>query len=406
MHLGRNLLATASLSWGLVSCGADGTSNPSNGGQGPAAGSGAGPAGAGGAGSSGSDGGASGHGGGGSSASGCAVTKTDAEVPLLLSATGCVDMTDPSKPAPGLIPYSVRSPLWSDGAAKERFLRIPDGQKMHALDCAVDIDDCKPPGEGGIGAQEGHWVMPVGAVLVKSFVIEGERIETRLLMRRSSLVWKGFSYEWNEAGTDATLLPDNDDGKDKPVGSGTQVWHYPSRTECLDCHTRYAGSSLGPSTQQLDSDFAYADGTMNQVEKFQELGWFDAPPKALDGYPDPADEGLPVDVRARSYLQTNCAICHRPGGGDGVGNLDLRFATPFAETFLCDEVERDAGQVPPFRLVPGKPSDSTLSFRMRSLNDFRMPPLGSSVVDDAGSELIDAWITDMPLSACPDQPVQ
>jgi mono/diheme cytochrome c family protein len=345
----------------------------------------------------------SGSAGSGGTATGCVMAKTDADVPLLLSATGCIDMADPTKPAPGLVPYSVRSPLWSDGATKERFVRIPDGMKMHALDCAVDVDECKAPGEGGIGAEEGHWILPIGTVLVKSFSVEGKRIETRLFMRRTSLAWKGFNYEWNDQGTEATLLPDNPDGKDKPVGAGAQVWHYPSRSECMECHTRYAGSSLGLSTAQLDSDYPYAEGMMNQVEKFKALGLFDTPPKDLPGYPDPAGADS-IEARARSYLQVNCATCHRPGGGNGVGNLDLRFATAFSETFLCDAVERDAGQVPPYRLVPGKPAESTMSFRMHDLEGFRMPKIGSNVVDLVGSKLIDDWITALPANACPNPP--
>ena len=261
-----------------------------------------------GAGTAGSAGTAAGTGGvgggsGGSAATGCVVSATDEDQPMMLSQTGCINMADPAKPAAGLIPYAVRSALWSDGATKERFLRVPDGMKIHVLDCALEPMLCTDPGMGGNGEDDGHWDMPVGTVLVKNFSIEGKHVETRLLMHRSSINWKGFSYEWNDAQTDATLLPDNTDGKDKPVGTAQpqQVWHYPSRTQCLTCHTKYAGRSLGPSTQQLNSDFAYADGMMNQVEKFKALGLFDAPPKDAAGYPDPKGTD-PLDARARSYI--------------------------------------------------------------------------------------------------------
>lgn len=310
-------------------------------------------------------------------------------------------MTDPTKPAPGLVPYSVLSPLWSDGAAKERFVRIPDGGKIHVLDCAVEVDACKDPGLGGTGEDDGHFVMPVGTVLVKNFRIDGKHVETRLLMRRSTsnlTGWKGFSYEWNDTQTEANLLPDNETGKDKAVGSGQQVWHYPSRAQCMDCHTRYAGRSLGPSTAQLNSDFAYADGALNQIEKFKQLGLFDAAPKNMAGYPDPAGTAA-LDARARSYLQSNCATCHRPGGA--ATTIDLRFATAFADTKLCEKVERDADKVPALRLAPGDPAKSTMSFRMHVLDTLRMPKLGSNVVDTFGSKLIDDWISAMPASACP-----
>jgi mono/diheme cytochrome c family protein len=261
---------------------------------------------------------------------------------------------------------------------------------------------------GGNGEDDGHWDMPVGTVLVKNFSIEGKHVETRLLEHRSSITWKGFSYEWNDAGTDATLLPDNADGLDKPVGTAQpqQTWHYPSRTQCLTCHTNYAGRSLGPSTQQLNSDFAYAEGTMNQVDKFKALGLFDTPPKDIAGYPDPKDMTATLDDRARSYIQTNCAICHRPGGE--FNSIDMRFSTPFDMTSLCGPVERATGIVPKYRLVPGDPSKSTVSFRMHQLPDpnqplLRMPQIGSLVVDPDGTKLIDDWITAMPASACPGQ---
>ena len=351
---------------------------------------------------SGAGGGAGASGSGGVAATGCVISTTDDQQPMLLSKTGCVDMADPTKPASGLVPYAVRSALWSDGAAKERFMRIPDGAKIHVLDCAVEVDACKPPGLGGSGEDDGHWDMPVGTVLVKNFSIDGKHIETRLFMRRSAsnlTGWKGFSYEWNDAQTEANLLPDDATGKDKPVGNAPQVWHYPSRSQCMDCHTRYAGRSLGPSTQQLNSDFAYADGTMNQIAKLTQLGLFEAAPKTMAGYPDPFGSDATLEQRARSYIQSNCAICHRPGGE--FSSIDMRYTTAFADTKLCEKIERDTGKVPDYRLTPGKPAESTMSFRMHTLEMTRMPKIGSGVVDPTGTKLIDDWITAMPTDACP-----
>jgi hypothetical protein len=232
--------------------------------------------------------------------------------------------------------------------------------------------------------------MPVGTVLVKNFSIDGTRIETRLLMRLTESQWKGFSYEWNDEGTEATLL---DDEKDKDLGS--QVWHYPSSAQCLECHTKATGRSLGPSTAQFDRDFDYADGTMNQLDKLAELGVFAAPLKAIPAYPDPYGDA-PLADRARSYLQTNCSICHRPGGP--LSDVDLRFETAFPDTHLCNEaIIRGTGDplLPQVRLVPGAPEESSLSFRMHDTTSYRMPRIGSSVVDADGVELIDAWISAM-----------
>jgi hypothetical protein len=313
---------------------------------------------------------------------------------MLLSQTGFVEPGDPKLPAPGLIPYSVNSALWSDAAAKERYVSLPPGAVITPKDCDLDPDSCLPVEEGGGGEDEGHWDLPVGTVLVKVFLLDGKRIETRLLMRFAGTTWIGFSYEWDDAETDATLLPDF---KDKEIGS--QTWHYPSPSQCLECHTKAGGRSLGLTTRQLDRDFDYPEGTMNQIEKFVELGYLTAMPKDLGAYPDPFGTA-PLEDRARSYLQTNCAICHRAGGT--VSDVDLRYETSFAGTTLCNgAVIKGTGDpvLPQIRLVPGSPAESNISFRMHDTTYYRMPKIGSSVVDPMGTALIDEWITS--IQACP-----
>lgn len=333
------------------------------------------------------------------------VAKSGQEPAAMLSKTGCIDMLEPAKPAPGLIPYSVRSPLWSDGASKHRFLSIPPGGKIKVLDCSTQAADCSADGLNG---DDGHWELPIGTVLVKSFSIESKLVETRLILHPTETEWFFYGYEWNDAGTEATLLPDDNVGKDKPVGGGAQVWHFPGRGQCPQCHTPGGGFSLGPSTQQLSSDFMYPEGMMNQLEKFKQLGLFDAPPKPLVGFPDPADAGATLEERALSYIQTNCAVCHRPSGE--YSGMDMRWSTSHEKTAiegmqLCKAAERDPGKngLPKYRVVPGEPTKSGMSFRMHALDELRMPEIGSSVVDTAGARLIDDWIAAMPTNACPGQ---
>jgi uncharacterized repeat protein (TIGR03806 family) len=271
---------------------------------------------------------------------------------------------------------------------------LPAGGKIHVKDCTAEPDTCMPIDMGGTGEDEGHWDMPIGTVLMKVFAVGGKRIETRLLMHRSETTWVGYSYEWADDESDATLLPDS---KDKSLGS--QTWHYPSPSECLECHTKGGGRSLGPTTAQMNRDYAYADGTLNQLDKFEAIGAFDAAPKKLDGYPDPAGSA-DLELRARSYLQANCSICHRPGGP--ISDVDLRFVTPFKDTLLCDEpISMGTGDanLPQVRLVPGDPSKSSLSFRMHDRTTYKMPKLGSNVADPTGTKLIDDWITAM--TDCP-----
>ncbi|MCP3140867.1 PQQ-dependent sugar dehydrogenase [Pyxidicoccus xibeiensis] len=298
--------------------------------------------------------------------------------PTRLSETGCVDAADPTRPAGGLIPYGVNVELWSDGADKERFLAVPDGKTV-----AVGVD--------------GTLDFPPGTVTVKSFLLEGRRVETRLFMRHPDGSWAGYSYEWNEAGTDAVLLST---GKVKAVAGRT--WTFPSRGECMQCHNAAAGHVLGLEVAQLNGDFVYpAQRKAHQLLTLEHIGLLTLPavPDSLPRLPA-VDGSAALEARARAYLHTNCAACHRPNGL-GRGEADLRFTTELARAGVCDVVPELGGMgVPGARLVlPGHPEKSLVSLRMHALDTFRMPPLATRHVDTAGAALVDAWISS--LTVCP-----
>src|SRR5690606_18980477 len=111
-----------------------------------------------------------------------------------------------------------------------------------------------------------------------------------------------------------------------------QDWIYPSEGECLACHTTVAGFALGPETAQLNRDFLYtATGrTANQLATLEHINLFTGAlpgdPADLPALADPADTGAATGDRARAWLHTNCAQCHRPGGPTPT-DLDLRFDT-------------------------------------------------------------------------------
>jgi uncharacterized repeat protein (TIGR03806 family) len=299
--------------------------------------------------------------------------------PERLSQTGCVDPNDPRSPAPGLIAYGVNSPLWSDGADKERFMALPDG-------ATITVGD------------DGHFDFPVGTVLMKTFRVDGKRVETRLLMRHDDGGWAGYSYAWLDDQRDALLLSSS---AQKHVGK--QTWYYPSRGECLLCHNEAAGSSLGPELGQLNGDFAYArtNRVANQLKTLEHIGMFSAPLGSgpIVAYPDPQGTA-PVEQRARAYLHTNCSICHRPDG-PGIVDMDLRISRSLEETHTCgvEPTQGDLGIAGARRLVPGAPERSMLSIRPHAAEVGRMPPLATSLVDDNGVAVIDAWIRS--LERCP-----
>jgi uncharacterized repeat protein (TIGR03806 family) len=303
------------------------------------------------------------------------------QFPQLLSATGCVDPDDPTKPAAGVIPYDVNAPLWSDGADKERFLAIPDDKTI-----TINPDQ--------------DWDLPIGSVAMKTFSVGGKRLETRLFMRHDDGGWGGYTYEWNADGSDATLLPA---GKVRALGD-TAAWAYPSRTQCLQCHSLAAGGTIGLETAQLNRDSLYpsTNRISNQLATLDHIGMFSAPlaqpPADAPRLADPAGPD-PLEDRARSYLHANCAHCHRPMGG-GQGTMDLTYARLLKDTATCnaDPTQGTVGSA--IKLIaPGAPQDSILSLRMHATDSKRMPPVGVSVTDASGAALIDDWISS--LTACP-----
>lgn len=303
--------------------------------------------------------------------------------PDKLSKTGCVDAADATKPAGGLIPYQPNSPLWSDGADKARWLALPDGAKI-----TIQPD--------------GDFDLPIGSVLLKSFRASGKLVETRLFVRHDDGGWAGYTYEWDEDGKDATLLPSS---KAKSLGGG-KSWYYPSRPECLACHTGAAGRTLGLEVGQLNADFTYTETNRlsNQMATFDHIGLFDAPLSApiekLEAFPAPTSNQGTVETRARAYLQANCAFCHRPNSVGG-GPMDLRYSVPFGDAKACglDPSNGDQGVAGAKIIAPGDPAHSLMSVRPKALGAGRMPPLASQVVDVEGTAVIDAWIKS--LTSCP-----
>jgi uncharacterized repeat protein (TIGR03806 family) len=301
--------------------------------------------------------------------------------PQLLSQTGCVDPNDATKPSATTIPYDVNSPLWSDGAQKDRFFAVPDGAAI------------------GVGA-DGDWDLPIGSVAMKTFVAAGKRVETRLFMRHDDGGWAGYTYEWNDQGTDATLLPA---GKVKTLANG-QRWTFPSRQQCLQCHSPATGGTIGLETAQLNRDFVY-DATnriSNELATLDHIGLFtsklSAAPASLPKLPVPAGTD-PLESRSRSYLHANCAFCHRPGGG-GRGTMDLRYAGTFADTQTCN-APTTQGSIGGSSVIlsPGAPSQSVLSLRVHAVDGTRMPPVAVSQPDPLGTALLDEWISGV--ATCP-----
>ncbi|MGI9342457.1 MAG: PQQ-dependent sugar dehydrogenase [Gammaproteobacteria bacterium] len=296
-------------------------------------------------------------------------------VPNDLADTGCADPADVTQPAAGLVPYTVNAPFWSDGANKTRYLAVPDAG-------TIDVD----------GA--GEFDFPTGSVLVKSFALGSRLVETRLLMRHPDGAWAGYTYEWNDQQTAATRVVGG-----KTVSVVGQDWIFPSEGECMQCHTVAAGFALGPEIAQLNGDLAYpAPGrTANQLDTLEHIGMLSTPlagaTATLPALADPADMGATADARARAYLHTNCAQCHRPGGPTPT-TLDLRFDTALVATGACDELPQsgDLGITDARIIAPGDAARSVRAERLARRDAAAMPPVGSALADANGVALIGGWI--------------
>jgi uncharacterized repeat protein (TIGR03806 family) len=307
------------------------------------------------------------------------------QFPTTLSATGLFSDTAALTSKPGLVEYDVISPLWSDGALKRRWLALPAGQVI-----GFSPDD--------------PWSFPVGTAFVKHFELQvsptaTRRIETRVLLHQIDR-WVGYTYRWNAAQTDATLLTA---AMNEPftidTGSGTtqQTWHYPSPSECLGCHTAASNRVLGMRTRQLNRSFAYAGGSDNELHAFGScLGMFAKPIEAPSFYPAyefPSNVGAPIRERARSYLAANCAHCHQPGG-PAPGSMDMRYETLLGGMNLIGVApnQGDLGIPGAQRIKVGSSAQSVLWQRVASIDPTLRMAKGSQIPDPLAVSLLGSWI--------------
>ena len=322
-------------------------------------------------------------------------TQVDADVPPTIAETGCYVGPGPLQPGPDLVPYDVRSPLWTDGAFKTRYLVVPPGERIRVH-------------------EDGAWELPVGTILVKTFAydrrINGEVIhlpvETRFMVRRE-LGWTVHTYRWNDTGTDASLLREGGVVTyevDTSDGPRSIDYAFPDETQCGYCHIDSAELVLGVQTPQLARSVEYTDGVADQLAVFAALGLFegDEPPTTDAPRPDPFDPNVPLEDRARSYLDVNCAHCHQPGGWRPPEmTMDLRWERSLEDALICGEPLQFESVVAQgsMRIAPGNLDESNLYQRMITEGLGRMPSLGTGVIDPAGADLIADWI--LSLDGCP-----
>lgn len=333
----------------------------------------------------------------------CRIPEDGPGFPAKVSDTGCYSNVNLRRLVEGAIPYNINSALWTDGAAKRRFVVVPEDEVV---------------GYTETGALD----FPVGTLLIKEFLIERVTgnpdslaiMETRFFTKRCDVgdcqqPWQGYSYQWNDEGTDAHLLPDESAVKAWDITTdGAPAIHehfYPSRQECLNCHLPTVGGANGPQAAQLNRPQVYGDFIDNQLRTWEHIGLLvgapNTEPETRDRIPPPADVSQPLQERVAGYFHANCSHCHQPQGAAGARVLDFRYFGTGLNSLICEPAQDSPTGVYPDGSVyihPGQP-DSSLIYMRAAARDglggpvgLQMPPLGTLVTDTQQLTLLEAWI--------------
>ncbi len=310
--------------------------------------------------------------------------------PQFLSQIGAFSNLNTLQPAQGVLPYDMIEDFWSDGADKKRWIAIPNNGTHNTTSEQIKF------------SEDGDWEFPIGTVMIKHFDFQGKKLETRFEVHGDNGNYYYLTYKWNAAGTDAVLL---EEGLDETfnIGGISKTWHFPSRQECLSCHSPNSGSVIGLKTRYLNKSITYPQTgiTANQLVTLSSIGainqsitvgqaanFLTAAPKD--------DNSASLEFRARSYLDLNCSYCHRPETGNRA-NFNALLNVPLNQQELINGNVIDELGIPGAKVVfPGDHTKSTLHHRASQANtNISMPPLAKLEVDPAGIDLIKDWINSL-----------
>lgn len=292
--------------------------------------------------------------------------------PATLAEYGFFADAPAQRPAVGVTPYRIQTPLWSDGAEKLRFVYLPTGMKA------------KAQGDGLLD-------LPVGAALIKTFKLNGRLIETRVLLHRAD-GWLALPYQWNREQTEARLaLAGARLELTTPQGQAIS-YAIPNKNQCKECHQQKdAVTPIGPKARNLSAAW---------LDSFHKAGKLDMVPNVTARVPLWEDRAkLAAAPVARGWLDSNCAHCHNPAGSASNSGLDLRWeqTSPVALGIYKRPVAagRGSGGLE-FDVQPGHPDRSIMIYRMGSLEGgISMPEVGRSSIDPDGMAAVRKWIGEM-----------
>ena len=308
------------------------------------------------------------------------------EIPEHLVDTGLYSDIASHAIAKGVLAFEPQYPLWTDGATKRRWIRIPPGTSIDASD-------------------PDHLVFPVGTRLWKEFSF-GRRVETRFLLLATDGKWKFATYVWSADERRAALAPER--GVRAACESAPGVpYDVPGRADCLACHAAGSKSVLGFTALQLSSDRdplaphaqpVPADAV--DLGEFVRRGLVRNLPERFVQTPPRIVAATPRERAALGYLNANCGMCHSSAGTLAGLGLDLSYSladsgkAPAIDTTLERPSRfRCASDGDPLRIAPSAPELGVLPRRMASRQPLsQMPPLGTHLCDADALELVTEWI--------------
>jgi hypothetical protein len=315
-----------------------------------------------------------------------------AEPPPTLEATGLYSDFARREIDPRHLHFAPQYPLWTDGAAKRRWISLPPGGVIDASDPDA-------------------WVFPVGTRFWKEFAFDGQPVETRFMELGPGGEWLFAAYEWSRDGEEARLAPVRGRGSAFPLEGG-RFHAIPSVSDCGVCHKSRSTRVLGFSALQLspDRDPSALHGEADLSESIDLAYLRDHDlivglPEEFGDVPPRIAAETPTERAALGYLHGNCGHCHNATGK--LSDLDLVLDQPVGSperathsTTVGRMIREPPPGLPPeaiLRVAPGQPDRSGLLHRMASRHAaLQMPPLGTQLVDDEAIALLRQWIGELP----------
>jgi len=291
----------------------------------------------------------------------------------------------------GVVPYTLNSALFTDYAKKKRFIWMPNNLKATYISDDVPLN------------------FPIGTILIKNFHYDNvlpnnttQNIETRLMIRKNE-GWIFTNYVWNSEQTEATLDMSGSflDLQWQDVDEVKSLqYRIPAGAECHTCHkVMEVSQPIGPKPRNLNLVYNYQSGSKNQLENLVDIGYLEnSLPSTITTLPNYNDASISLELRARAYLDVNCAHCHSEE--THCAYRPMRFSFSDTEDFtnigVCVDPDTDLGLNHGHIVEPGDARNSVLYYRLSSTEPSdRMPLLGRSTIHTEGADLIEDWINSL-----------